>query len=220
MARKPEIKPATKTAAKKAAPAKRRAAAAKTPATKTTVAKTPVAKTAPVTMNATAPKQPAPKPAPAATPLPAAPVAAEKAPAPKVPAMKMAQVEFSSKAVAEASKAVAEDCKTMSKAAFDAYLQSGNLFAENFGAINREIMSFAQSAMESSLQAARAMTAASSLEEMVELQRDLSKKNVDSFLAESAKLTEMSVELASDSIEPLQSNLKTTVEKLLKPLAA
>ena len=193
MARKAAAKPATKTAAKKAAPAKRRAVAAKTTAAAVTAA---------------APKQPVAKapaaPAPVAKPQPAAPAAAN---------VKMAKVEFS-------SQAVAEDYKAMSKSAFDAYMQSGNLFAANFGAINREIMSFAQATMESSLQAARAMAGASTLDEMVALQNSLSKESVDSFLAESAKLTEMSVEMANGSMEPLQNNLKSTVEKLFKPLAA
>ena len=189
---KPAIKSGATTAAKKATPVKRRAAAAKA---------TPTVKSAP------APKQPQVMAAVTVAPAPAAKPGAAS------PTMKMTRVEFS-------SKAVAEDYKAMSKAAFDAYVKSGNLFAENFGALNREIMAFAQATMESGLEAARALAAASSLEEMVDLQTKHSQKSVNDFLAESAKLTGLSVELANGSIEPLQNNLKVTVEKLWKPLAA
>ncbi|HMB77926.1 MAG TPA: phasin family protein [Kiloniellaceae bacterium] len=215
MARKTVAKPATKSAtttAKKKAPAKRRAApakattaakrapAAKTPAIETPAIETPAVETPAVAAAAESAIAPAPKAAP--TPKTTA-----------VPATTMARVEFS-------NKAAADNYKAMSKAAFDAYLKSGNLFAENFGVLNREIMAFAQATMESSLETARAMTAAGSLKEVVDLQAKHSQKSVDSFLAESAKLTEMSVEMANGSIEPLQNNLKVAVEKLWKPIAA
>lgn len=196
MARKPATKTAAAAAAKKKAPAKRRAAPAKaTVAAKSVPAAKPVA-----AVEATAHVEPVKAPAPAAAPA-------------LSPVMQMAKVEFS-------SNAVAEDYKAMSKAAFDAYMKSGNLFAENFGALNREIMAFAQATLESNLETARALAAAGSFEEVVDLQTKHSQKSVDSFLAESAKLTEMSVEMANGTIEPLQSNLKVTVEKLWKPIAA
>ena len=106
------------------------------------------------------------------------------------------------------------------KAAIDAYVESGNLFAQNFGTFNREVMAFAQAALENSIETARALAGASSLSEAVDLQTKHSKKCFDEFLAESAKLTELSVELANETIAPLQSNIKETVEKLIKPIAA
>ena len=81
-------------------------------------------------------------------------------------------------------------------------------------------MAFAQATMENNLETARALAGASSLEEVVELQTKHSQQSIDSFLAESAKLTELSVELTNGSIAPLQSNFKVTVEKFLKPVAA
>jgi len=220
MARKTVAKPATKSAtttAKKKAPAKRRAAPAKatTAAKRAPAAKTPAIETPAI-------ETPAIETPAVETPAVAAAAESAIAPAPKaaptpkttaVPATTMARVEFS-------NKAAADNYKAMSKAAFDAYLKSGNLFAENFGVLNREIMAFAQATMESSLETARAMTAAGSLKEVVDLQAKHSQKSVDSFLAESAKLTEMSVEMANGSIEPLQNNLKVAVEKLWKPIAA
>ena len=214
MAKRVAAKPASKSAVTTAA-AKRKA-----PVKRSAVKAAPVAESKPTAVR---------KPVTAAAPtVEAKPVAAEVAPAPQAvpeakpqpkaaaairPAVQVTKIEAS-------AREVAEDYQAMGKAAIDAYMQSSNLFAETFGAINREIMAFAQATMESNLEAARAMAGASSLEEVVDLQAKHSQKSIDSFLAESAKLTELSVELANGSIEPLQSNFKVTVEKFLKPVAA
>jgi len=182
--------------------------AAAKPATKS--AATAVKKSSPAKRSVAAAKS---APVVKSTPAAKRPEVSVKAPEAPLAIVKATKVTFS-------SQAAAEDYKAMSKAAFDAYVKSGNLFAETFGAINREIMTFAQAAMESNLAAVRAMTEAKSLEEVVDLQTKHSRKSVDSFLAESAKLTGMSVEMTNGSIEPLKSNLKVTVEKFWKPLAA
>ena len=114
----------------------------------------------------------------------------------------------------------AQNHTVIGKAAIDAYVASGNLFAQNLGTFNREVMAFAQAALENSIETARALAGASSLSEAVDLQTKHSQKCFDEFLAESAKLTELSVELANETIAPLQSNIKETVEKLIKPIAA
>ena len=214
MAKRVAAKPASKSAATTTA-AKRKA-----PVKRTTAKTTPVAESKTVAARK-------PVTAPAST-LDSKPAAVQVTPAPKAlpeakpqpkgapvirPAVKVTSIEVS-------AREVAQDYQAMSKAAIDAYMQSSNLFAETFGAINREIMAFAQATVESNLEAARAMAAASSLEEVVDLQTKHSQKSIDSFLAESAKLTELSVELANGSIEPLQSNFKVTFEKFLKPIAA
>jgi hypothetical protein len=56
--------------------------------------------------------------------------------------------------------------------------------------------------------------------ELIDLQTDFSRSGFDSIVAESAKLTELSMSLANETIEPIQARLNANVEKLMKPLAA
>ena len=211
MAKRIAAKPAPKstaasTVAKKKAPAVRRGPAVKT---------APVAKTVPVAKKPVAVKAPAVARKEAATPV----VKAVQ----KTAQTRQATVSLPSNQllkVAVNGREQAQNHTVIGKAAIDAYVASGNLFAQNLGTFNREVMAFAQAALENSIETARALAGASSLSEAVDLQTKHSQKCFDEFLAQSAKLTELSVELANETIAPLQSNIKETVEKLIKPIAA
>ena len=63
-------------------------------------------------------------------------------------------------------------------------------------------------------------TCAKTFQEVVELQTEYSRKNFDSIVAESSKLTELSVDIANQAFEPLKSQVNQSVERLWKPLAA
>ena len=67
---------------------------------------------------------------------------------------------------------------------------------------------------------AQALFAAKTVQELVDLQTEISRSGYDSLVTESAKLTELSLALANDAAEPIQARLNATVEKLMKPLAA
>jgi hypothetical protein len=56
--------------------------------------------------------------------------------------------------------------------------------------------------------------------EVIDLQTEFSRSRFDELVAESAKLTELSMTLANDALEPIQLRLNATVEKLMKPVAA
>jgi phasin family protein len=205
MAKRIAAKPAPKstaasTAAKKKAPAVRRGPAVKT----APVAKKPVAVKAPVAARKEA-----------ATPVVKA---VQKTAEPRKATVSLPSNQLLK--VAVNGREQAQNYTVIGKAAIDAYVESGNLFAQNFGTFNREVMAFAQAALENSIETARALAGASSLSEAVDLQTKHSQKSFDGFLAESAKLTELSVEFANETIAPLQSNIKETVEKLIKPIAA
>lgn len=131
-------------------------------------------------------------------------------------AMTQEQVEKASSSVFNGYDEVAY----LGKDSMDAYVESSTVFARGFETFGKEVISFTQVAMEVGMTAAKSMAAAKSFEEVIELQSEYSRRSFDSMLAESAKLTDLSIALANDAIEPLQSNVATTVEKMMKPLAA
>ena len=113
-----------------------------------------------------------------------------------------------------------DEFSALNKDTIDAYVTSGKIFAKGVESLNREIFSFAQSAMETNVASAKAIFGARNVREMLEVQAEQSRANFDNFVAESTKIAEMSVAVANEAVEPIQARMKVTVEKMLKPIAA
>ena len=113
-----------------------------------------------------------------------------------------------------------DEVASLGKENVDAYVESTTLFTKGLEAMSKELMGFTQSAVEANVANAKALFGAKSLRELIDLQADFSRSHFDSMVAESAKLTELSMTLANDAMEPIQLRLNVTVEKMMKPLAA
>jgi phasin family protein len=113
-----------------------------------------------------------------------------------------------------------DEVASLGKDSVDAYVQSTAVLAKGIEAMGKELMGFTQSTVEANVATAKALFGAKTLREVIELQTDFSRSSFDSLVAESAKLTELSVALANDTIEPMQLRFNATVEKMMKPLAA
>ena len=143
-------------------------------------------------------------------------VAATKAQAEKAVAVTTAQAE---KASAAAFKGY-DDVAAMGQETLDAYVKSTTLFAKGFELFSREVLAFTQSSIENNAAVTQAMFSAKSMQELVDLQAEYSRKSFDSVVAESGKLTEMSMDVANKAMEPIKTQVDQNVEKLFKPLAA
>ncbi len=113
-----------------------------------------------------------------------------------------------------------DEVATLGKDNIDAYVQSSTLFAKAVEAMSKELMSFAQLSVDTSVANTKALFGAKTVRELIDLQADFSRSGFDSFVTESAKLTELSMTLANETIEPIQARMNANVEKLMKPLAA
>lgn len=102
----------------------------------------------------------------------------------------------------------------------DAMVKSSTIFAQGFEAISKEFFSYTQNAMELNVAGTKALFGAKSLKDVVDLQSEMARKSFDTALAESAKLTEMSVEVTNKAFKPLQDQVNVAVEKMSKPIAA
>jgi phasin family protein len=154
----------------------------------------------------------APKPAAAAAAAPA--VAAEETVEQAIEAA-TGQVEKATAAVTQGYG----DFAALQKDAFDALVRSGEILAKGAEALGKEYFAFAQKAAEANNEAAKAMMAATSVTEFVQLQSDFFRINLDKSVDESSKLSEMSLKIASEAFEPLQKQMTAAVEAGMKPLA-
>lgn len=124
--------------------------------------------------------------------------------------------------VKKASKAVFAgygDFSAMGQQNIDAMVKAGQIMAVGMESVSREWMSFAQAYAEANAAAATRMFSAKTMQEAIDLQNAYARESFDKAVAETGKLTEMSVKLASDALAPIQSRVNVTVEKLLKPIS-
>ena len=113
-----------------------------------------------------------------------------------------------------------DEISAINKQNIDAMVKSSTIFAKGFEAISKEFFSYTQNAMEMNVANTKALFGAKTLKDVVDLQSEMARKSFDSALAESAKLTEMSVEVSNKAFKPLQDQVNVTVEKMTKPMAA
>ena len=113
-----------------------------------------------------------------------------------------------------------DELADFNKDTIEAVITSSNVVAkgvENFG---QEIASYAQQAAEKNIETAKKLFAVKSMQDAMDLQAEWAKLAFGSFLAESAKLQDMSVQVSSKAAEPLSKQVNAAVEKFSKPITA
>ncbi len=65
----------------------------------------------------------------------------------------------------------------------------------------------------------KALLAVKTIQELIALQNAYAKASFNAFVAESAKLQELSVKIANEALAPLSERVNLTVETLGKPAA-
>lgn len=157
---------------------------------------------------------------PVATAAPATPSETVETVEPVAQAEKV--VEAAAEQVEKATTAVKQgygDFATLQKDAFDAFVRSGEILAKGAEALGKEYFAFAQKTAEANNEAAKALLAAKSVTEFVQLQSDYFRISMDSSVDEGSKLSEMSLKIATEAFEPLQKQMTAAVEVGMKPLA-
>jgi phasin family protein len=131
-------------------------------------------------------------------------------------------VEAAREQVEKASAAATQgygDFAALQRDAFDALIRSGEILARGAEALGKEYFAFAQDTAAANSEAATALIAARSLEEVVDLQSKIVRTSFDKSVDESGKLSEMSLKIASEAFEPLQKQISVSVETAMKPLS-
>jgi phasin family protein len=127
-----------------------------------------------------------------------------------------AQVE---KASAQTMKAY-EDAAKFNKENLDAYVAASTVYAKGVEAVAKTWAVFAQETFEASSNVAKAVLGAKTLKEAVEIQADFAKTTFDKFVAEGTKVSEASIKVANEALEPINARVNVAVEKMMKPAIA
>ena len=112
-----------------------------------------------------------------------------------------------------------EEIAAFGKANIDAMIQANTVFSKGLEAISKEFIALTQSHMESTAAAAKAIFAAKTLKDVVELNAEFHKANFDKLVANSTKLGELGTKVATDTFAPISARVTSVVEKAAKPAA-
>jgi phasin family protein len=112
-----------------------------------------------------------------------------------------------------------EEIAAFGKANVDALLQANSVFTAGFEAISKEVVSLTQSQFESAAAGAKAIFAARTLKDFIELNAGFTKSHFDKLVANSTRLGELSAKVATDTFAPIGARVTSVVEKAAKPPA-
>lgn len=106
------------------------------------------------------------------------------------------------------------------KETVEAVLTSTNVVAKGVEELGQEIASYAQQAAEKNVETAQKLFAMKNMQDVLDLQAEWAKTAFDGFVAESAKLQEMSRQFTTKASEPISKQVNAAVEKFAKPITA
>jgi len=108
------------------------------------------------------------------------------------------------------------DANQAGKDNVEAVVKSSQIFAKAAEELNKAISTFAQSSLELNVQAGQALLGAKSLQDLVEVQQELARSSFDHFITGSSKISDMAMKVTNEALEPIQSRVNHTIEKLHK----
>lgn len=113
-----------------------------------------------------------------------------------------------------------EEFATYGKDSFDVASKFNDAVVKGSEEFGKAYYEFLKSSADAGAETAKAMLAAKSLNELVEIQSGFARSSFDNFVNESGKLNEIGVKVATEAFEPVQAHMNATVERMVKPLAA
>lgn len=111
---------------------------------------------------------------------------------------------------------VYEELNASARDSADTISQTSTSLAKAFEDVGKALVGFAQQSIESNVSATKAIVGAKNPKEALDVQADWAKSSLDSFLVESNRLSDMSIKLANEAIEPIQERANETVTRIFK----
>lgn len=106
-----------------------------------------------------------------------------------------------------------QDAANLGQEQVEAFVKSGTILAKGLEDIMKTCMGLAQTQAEKSQEAAKAMMACKTLNEFTEAQSKLAQDSFDDFMSSATKLSELSIRVATESMEPINDQVGKAMKK-------
>lgn len=114
----------------------------------------------------------------------------------------------------EKSLAGLNEVNAYSKKNLEAVIASVTAAAKGAEALGAETIAYSKAAMENQVAAAKSLSGAKSVQEVVELQTGFAKSALEAYIAQVSKASEIVSASMKDSLKPLNERVTATVERL------
>jgi len=114
----------------------------------------------------------------------------------------------------EKSLAGLNEANAYSKKNLEAVIASVTAAAKGAEALGAETLSYSKAAMETQVAAAKSLSGAKSVQEVVELQTTFAKSALEAYIAQMTKASEIVSASMKDSLKPLNERVTAAVERL------
>lgn len=113
----------------------------------------------------------------------------------------------------EKSLAAMNDMNAQSKKNLEAIVASATASAKGAEAMGAQAMAFSKAMFDAQVSAAKSLSGAKSLQEVVELQNAFAKSALETYMSEFGKMSETFSASMKESIKPIHERVTATVEK-------
>ena len=110
----------------------------------------------------------------------------------------------------------AEEFVAFSKGNVEAFVKSGQIWTTGVQDLSKHIAAAAQTSLNESMAAFKALTSVKSLKDAFELQSSFARSAMEKSLADSGKLTDASFKLTEQALAPITARVTVAVEKYAK----
>ncbi|MES3029866.1 MAG: TIGR01841 family phasin [Pseudomonadota bacterium] len=114
----------------------------------------------------------------------------------------------------EKSLASLNEVNAHSKKNLEAVIASVTASTKGAEAIGAQAMAYSKKAVENQVAAAKSLSGAKSIQEVVELQTNYAKSAFEAYIAEFSKMSEMMSASVKESVKPLNERVTAAVERL------
>ena len=114
----------------------------------------------------------------------------------------------------EKSLASLNEVNAHSKKNLEAVIASVTASTKGAEALGAQAMAYSKKAVESQVAAAKSLSGAKSIQEVVELQTTFAKSALEAYIAEFSKMSEIVSASVKDSVKPLNERVTAAVERL------
>lgn len=137
--------------------------------------------------------------------------------------MTIKEKKSASQSEAQVASAVSrsyDEAASAGKETLEAMLKANAALAGGMERIGQEMIGLTRQSLESVAAASSALLDARSIEDVVAVQSNFAKALVERLLTGTVKLSELSLQAASEAYDPLGERVEQTLAHLTKPLAA
>jgi phasin family protein len=113
-----------------------------------------------------------------------------------------------------------EDLAVLGQANVDAIVKANTILAKGFEDLGRQAVAYTQASFEKAAATGQSLLTVKSPQELFAIQSAYAQQSIESFVAESTRLSQLSAKIVQEAFAPIAARVEVTVATVSKPLAA